>query len=82
MYINCIACGHKFDVGKSYDDYEGLVRCPTRRALLDVKTQDGSVRSVRFGNIPMAGFAGAAPANASGVGVRDDGQPGQERRAA
>ena len=32
MYINCISCGHKFDIGKSYDDYEGPVRCPTCRA--------------------------------------------------
>lgn len=49
MHINCINCGHKFDVGRAYDDYEGPVRCPTCRALLSIRTQDGNVRSVRPG---------------------------------
>lgn len=49
MYINCISCGHKFDIGKSYDDYEGPVRCPTCRGMLTIRTEDGSIRSVRPG---------------------------------
>lgn len=48
MYVNCISCGHKFDLGKAYDDYEGPVRCPTCRAMLQVRTVDGSVRGVGF----------------------------------
>ncbi|MDX2148866.1 MAG: hypothetical protein SFZ23_15230 [Planctomycetota bacterium] len=53
MHINCISCGHRFDLGKSYDDYEGLVRCSTCRTLLDIRTQDGDVKTVRFGVIPV-----------------------------
>lgn len=51
MHINCISCGHRFDLGRSYDDYEGLVRCPTCRSLLDVATAEGQVRRVRPGSI-------------------------------
>jgi hypothetical protein len=47
MNVNCISCGHKFDLGNAYDDYEGMVKCPTCRSLLDIRTQDGSVRAVR-----------------------------------
>ncbi len=55
MHINCIACGHRFDVGRAYDDYEGLVRCGTCRCLLDIRTQDGQMRGVRIGmlNTPV-----------------------------
>ena len=49
MYVNCISCGHKFDIGKSYDDYEGPVRCPTCRATLTIRTEDGNLRAVRPG---------------------------------
>lgn len=58
MNINCIHCGHKFDLGKAYDDYEGLVKCSTCRGMLDIRTQDGQVRGVR----PWMAQASAAPA--------------------
>ncbi len=54
MQINCLHCGHKFDLGKNYDDYEGLVRCGTCAGLLDVRTQEGDVKAVRFGAVPTA----------------------------
>lgn len=57
MYINCISCGHKFDVGRSYDDYDGFVRCSTCHELLHVKTQDGNVRSVRPGSFATVNAA-------------------------
>lgn len=50
MKINCIACGHAFDLGAAYDDYEGLVRCNTCAGLLALRTQDGNVRSVLPGD--------------------------------
>ncbi len=65
MYVNCISCGHKFDIGKSYDDYEGPVRCPTCRGVLTIRTEDGSIRSVRPGLIPQAAPAEAAPRRAN-----------------
>jgi hypothetical protein len=61
MNVNCIHCGHRFDLGKSYDDYEGLVKCSTCRGLLDIRTQDGQVRGVRpfvmgvGASVPVAG---------------------------
>lgn len=58
MRINCIHCGHKFDLGDAYDDYEGMVRCDTCRGGLLVRTQEGSVRSV----MPWA--IASTPANA------------------
>ncbi len=63
MYINCISCGHKFDIGKSYDDYEGPVRCPTCRFMLTIRTEDGNIRGVRPG---MTTFDAPQPAMATG----------------
>jgi len=54
MQINCLHCGHKFDLGKNYDDYEGLVRCGTCSGLLDIRTEEGDVKAVRFGIVPTA----------------------------
>lgn len=71
MYINCISCGHKFDIGRAYDDYEGPVRCATCRSMLMIRTQDGSVRSVRPATLasavePSAG--GPMPGSTEGGG--------------
>lgn len=44
MKINCIACGHNFQVDDAYDDYEGPVRCWVCGALLEIKAIDGSLR--------------------------------------
>lgn len=56
MRINCIGCGHRFDVDGSYEDYRGLLRCPTCAELLTVHIEDGMIRSVMPGS-----FANAAP---------------------
>jgi hypothetical protein len=61
MNVNCIHCGHRFDLGKSYDDYEGLVKCSTCRGLLDIRTQDGQVRGVRPFVMGAAGAAASVP---------------------
>ncbi len=65
MQVNCLHCGHRFDLGKAYDDYEGAVRCSTCRGLLDIRTQDGQVRAVRpfsFAAQPAPQAAAPAPA--------------------
>ncbi|MEM9558857.1 MAG: hypothetical protein AAF995_01005 [Planctomycetota bacterium] len=46
MRINCIGCGHRFDLDNSYDDYRGLMRCPTCAELLHIHIEDGMVRSM------------------------------------
>jgi hypothetical protein len=47
MKINCISCGHKFDLGDAYDDYEGQVKCYICGNILEVQTLEGNVKSVR-----------------------------------
>ena len=56
MRINCLACGYKLDLGDAYDDYEGPVKCFTCRAVLEIRTEQGSVKAVKQVNI-----AGHAP---------------------
>jgi ribosomal protein S27E len=52
MKINCIACGHNFDVDEAYDDYEGPVRCWVCGTLLDIKTEEGHIRRLRMAGSP------------------------------
>jgi DNA-directed RNA polymerase subunit RPC12/RpoP len=48
MRINCLNCGHKIDLDDVYDDYEGLIKCMTCRALLNIKTEDAKLKGVSF----------------------------------
>jgi hypothetical protein len=50
MKINCITCGHKVDLDDAYDDYQGPIRCLVCSAMLEIMTQEGRLRSVRFAN--------------------------------
>jgi DNA-directed RNA polymerase subunit N (RpoN/RPB10) len=45
MKINCLSCGHKLDLGDAYDDYAGQVRCLVCGAMLEVRTEEGHVKS-------------------------------------
>ena len=51
MKINCLHCGHKQDLGDAYDDYEGLIRCPTCAGLLDIRSVDGQMKACRPGSM-------------------------------
>jgi DNA-directed RNA polymerase subunit N (RpoN/RPB10) len=46
MKINCLSCGHKVDLDDAYDDYEGAVKCFTCGAILNIKTEQGQLKSV------------------------------------
>ena len=48
MRINCLSCGHKLDMGDSYNDYEGLVKCFICGALLKIRAEEGRLKSVDF----------------------------------
>jgi DNA-directed RNA polymerase subunit N (RpoN/RPB10) len=48
MKINCLSCGHKVDLDDVYDDYQGPVRCLTCTAMLEIKTEEGQLRSVQW----------------------------------
>jgi DNA-directed RNA polymerase subunit N (RpoN/RPB10) len=46
MKINCLSCGHNVDLDNAYDDYEGAVKCFACGAVLNIKTQEGYLKSV------------------------------------
>ena len=48
MKINCLSCGHKVDLDDVYDDYEGLVKCFICGALLQIRAEEGRLKSVDF----------------------------------
>jgi hypothetical protein len=47
MNINCLSCGHKFDLGDAYDDFEGQVKCYVCGNTMKIRTLEGSVKSAR-----------------------------------
>ena len=48
MKINCLSCGHKVDLGNDYDDFTGEVKCFVCSSLLEIKTEEGNVKMVKF----------------------------------
>jgi ribosomal protein S27E len=48
MKINCISCGHKVCLDDVYDDYHGQIKCFVCNALLEIKTEDGRLKSVEY----------------------------------
>jgi hypothetical protein len=52
MKINCVSCGHNLDLDDAYDDFEGMVKCYVCNTLLDIKTVDGKIKTVRLATKP------------------------------
>ena len=50
MKIRCLACGHSMDLAEAYEDYEGQIKCWGCTGVLDVKLQEGKLRSMKFVN--------------------------------
>jgi len=48
--INCLSCGHTVELDEAYDDYEGPVKCFACGAILDIRTDQGKVKSVSVAN--------------------------------
>lgn len=46
MKVICLSCGFKIDLDQAYDDYDGLVKCFACGALLAVRTEAGSIKSM------------------------------------
>jgi DNA-directed RNA polymerase subunit RPC12/RpoP len=46
MKINCVSCGHKVDLDDAYDDFEGQVKCFACGTLLEIRTEQGNIKSV------------------------------------
>ena len=47
--INCISCGHQFDLTETYQDYEGPVKCWICGKVHEVKIEDGLIK--RLGSV-------------------------------
>jgi hypothetical protein len=47
MKINCLTCGHSIDIGEAYDDYSGQIRCYVCQSLLEIRTDQGHLKSVK-----------------------------------
>jgi hypothetical protein len=47
MKINCISCGHDTHLDDHYDNYEGAIRCWGCNCLMEVRIEDGDIRSVK-----------------------------------
>lgn len=48
MKINCLSCGHKIDLGDAYDDYKGPIKCFICNTLLEIRTEEGNLKSVKL----------------------------------
>ena len=48
MKINCLSCGHTVVLDDAYDNYEGQVKCFACGAMLEIKTEEGNVKTVQF----------------------------------
>jgi len=48
MKINCLSCGYSLTLDDDvYSDYESQVKCFVCSAILEIKTEEGKLRSVR-----------------------------------
>jgi ribosomal protein S27E len=61
MRINCIACGHRFELDDAYDDYSGRVKCSVCRSMLQISTEGGKVKSVDVAGDPAAHSSHSIP---------------------
>lgn len=53
MKINCLSCGHNIDLDEAYaDHYEGEIKCYVCNAVLEIRTEQSSVRGVRIAGSP------------------------------
>jgi len=48
MKINCLSCGHNVDLSEAYENYSGAVKCYVCGALLDIRAEDGDLKSVKL----------------------------------
>jgi hypothetical protein len=48
MKINCLSCGHSVGLDDGYDDYEGQIKCFACSAILEIKAEEGHLKSVKF----------------------------------
>ncbi|MBU1260425.1 MAG: hypothetical protein KKI18_03550 [Planctomycetes bacterium] len=45
MRINCLSCGYTIDMDNAYGDYDGQIKCVICKAVLNIKTEEGELKS-------------------------------------
>jgi len=48
MKINCLSCGFKVELDDAYEDYAGQLRCYVCNAIMEIKSEDGKIKSVKL----------------------------------
>lgn len=48
MKVNCLNCGHMVNLEDDYDDYEGQVKCFACSTTLEIRTEQGKVKTVKL----------------------------------
>ena len=48
MKINCLSCGHKVELDDAYDDYSGQIKWYACHAIMEIKSEDGKLKSVKL----------------------------------
>ena len=63
MKIRCVSCGHSISLDDAYDDFEGQVRCYVCSGLLQIKTEEGMIKSIReaYMDMPVQTFEVSLP---------------------
>lgn len=62
MKVNCLNCGHSLDLDDAYDDYEGQIKCWVCGAILEIKAEDGSLKTMSVVQ-PSSALAGLQKAS-------------------
>jgi uncharacterized Zn finger protein len=53
LRLNCIHCGSFINLHEDvYADYEGLIKCDACGGILNIKIQDGKLKSMSFERNP------------------------------
>jgi hypothetical protein len=51
MRLNCLSCGYLVDLDPAYSDYEGPFKCVICGAVLNIKTEDGKLKSASIAKV-------------------------------
>jgi hypothetical protein len=45
MRLNCLSCGYTVDLDNAYWDYDGQFKCVICGAVINIKTEEGKLKS-------------------------------------
>lgn len=50
MRLNCLSCGYMLDLDNAYADYDGQFKCVICGAVLNLKIEEGKLKSASVAN--------------------------------